>query len=485
VNCQEIAKSTSIAVREIDGASNNSVDNVREVIESLRSLPPPGSRYKIYIIDEVHMLSTAAFNALLKSLEEPPPNTVFIFATTEPHKIPDTVISRCQRHDFRALGVQAIADQLKSIATQDGLEVPTAVLQLIARKAQGGMRDAQSMFDRVAVLSEGSVDLAMTRQVLGLIDSDYFFQLSEAIFSQNAGDCFELLDQAFSQSLDIRAFTADFLRHWRALLILSLAGAKDVGVAGSLDSGERFAKMLELTADEHTSASRLLSAKIPFDIQRLFELAERTSQQALESNFPRYVFEAGIAKMATIANLRPLAELIRKFEGVSVTPEVVNRPASVLAERPASVAARPFNPSWQDFVGFVQSRAKVVLASHLRRVSPTTFKPGELQLEGAAFDIDALKDPENSVVLQECLSAYSGEKQWQLKLQKREADVPRGVPVRSTKELPLEGSIAQFEASEKTEKRQRVDQEARELPLVQSALETFAGSKIDKISVIE
>ncbi|MCB0310377.1 MAG: DNA polymerase III subunit gamma/tau, partial [Bdellovibrionales bacterium] len=122
-NCKEISQGTSLAVREIDGASHNSVDNVRELIDSFRSLPAPGTRYKVYIIDEVHMLSLSAFNALLKSLEEPPPHTVFILATTEPHKIPDTVMSRCQRHDFRSLSLESIQSRLADIAEKESLKI--------------------------------------------------------------------------------------------------------------------------------------------------------------------------------------------------------------------------------------------------------------------------------------------------------------------------------------------------------------------------
>ena len=137
-NCKEISSSSSMAVWEVDGASNNSVENVRDLIDSLISAPPPGSKYKIYIIDEVHMLSVAAFNALLKSLEEPPPNTIFVFATTEPHKIPDTVISRCQRHDFRRISFPVIAARLKEIAEKEGVKVAPGVAEFVARKAQGG-----------------------------------------------------------------------------------------------------------------------------------------------------------------------------------------------------------------------------------------------------------------------------------------------------------------------------------------------------------
>ena len=136
-SCKEIGQGNSLAVREIDGASHNSVDNVRELVDSFKTLPPPGYKYKVYIIDEVHMLSISAFNALLKSLEEPPPNTVFILATTEVHKIPDTVISRCQRHDFRALAIGSIEARLKEICQFEGIEAEQEAITLVARLSDG------------------------------------------------------------------------------------------------------------------------------------------------------------------------------------------------------------------------------------------------------------------------------------------------------------------------------------------------------------
>ena len=295
-NCLEISKSSSLAVWEIDGASNNSVDNVRELIESLRSLPPPASRYKIYIIDEVHMLSVAAFNALLKSLEEPPPNTIFIFATTEPHKIPETVISRCQRHDFRRLSASIIADRLQEIALEEGLKAEPAVFEFIARKVRGGMRDAQSMLDRLIAFSKEEVTLSDAQTVFGAVDQGFFFDLSDAVFKQDTERCFLLIDQVFLESIDVRLFIGDFLRHWRNAMLLSLSSAKPK--AGLLDS-------LELGGAEIERLKSQIEGSSGFDLQRLFDIAESTAERALKSSYPRYVLEAGVAKMAGLASLRP------------------------------------------------------------------------------------------------------------------------------------------------------------------------------------
>ena len=190
-SCKEINSGSSLAVWEIDGASNNSVDNIRELTDSLRTLPPPGSKYKIYIIDEVHMLSTAAFNALLKSLEEPPPNTVFIFATTEPDKILDTVLSRCQRYDFTRLKDSLIIKSLSDILGKEKIKFEKGVLEFIARKADGGLRDAQSMLDRVMVFAEKTIKLEEVLSLFGSVDRKFFFDLALAIKNKDTRLCLD------------------------------------------------------------------------------------------------------------------------------------------------------------------------------------------------------------------------------------------------------------------------------------------------------
>ena len=531
INCKEIAKSSSIAVWEIDGASNNSVDNVRELIDSLRTSPPPGSRYKIYIIDEVHMLSTAAFNALLKSLEEPPPNTIFIFATTEPHKIPETVISRCQRHDFRRLSTALIAEQLAEIARVEGVKVDEDVCQFVARKSQGGMRDAQSMFDRLLAFSTERLDIKLAEQVFGVVDRGFFIKLSRAIFAKDHLEAFKLLDEAFSQSLDLRTFLGDFLTHFRNLLILSLSvnAEKETSKEASA-TGLR--KMLELTKPEYEEMQAQLGSVTGFDLQRLFDLAEESVRLALISNFPRYILEAGVAKMATLSDLRPIAELLTALKSGEALKPAALKPAvssaqtartQVVAERvsvapkkaPAQAVAEPstaaqaeatkvlvqetasdFNPSWQDFVTHAKSRSEMVLAAFLRRVSPKTFRLGELELQANEFDLESLRDSDNQQALKSCLYSYSGQPEWKISFlpllpgsnlapTSSGEEVPAVSGQRLSSKEPVHGSIAASELQATKEKTKQIDEEARSHPLVKDVLSTFSGSKIDKVSVLK
>jgi len=524
VNCQEITKGSNLAVWEVDGASNNSVDNVRSLIDSLHSLPPPGSKYKIYIIDEVHMLSTAAFNALLKSLEEPPPNTIFVFATTEPHKIPETVISRCQRHDFRRLSPEIIQAQLEFIAGEEGVKAEPEVIKFVARKAQGGMRDAQSLFDRLLSFGEETITLDLATRAFGAVDRSFFADLGRAIIAGDSSESLALLDRAFSHSLDIKSFADEFVSWFRNLLVLS--ASKKAGGAkgfGGLDQAE----IKELTEIAELSNS--------FDLQRLFELAESTASKAIFSSYPRYIFESGCVRMSLLPSLKPVAELLSgKVNTVSApatsagrasmakpkaTPkkkvdlkpslpepeessrvpveQSVSRPATAAASVSASVAGpvENFNPSWVDFVKHVSSRNEVMLAAFLRRVTAAVFKDGKLKLRATSFDIESIKDEKTLLALRDCLYSYSGVENWSVDFEETSDLVtkPAATEISSLHkaskvkkgEITVEpGSIAAEEQKAETALVKKIKTEARGQDAVKNIEQTFAGAAVERITVL-
>lgn len=465
-NCLEIAKGTSLACREIDGASNNSVENVRELIESLRTLPPPGSNYKIYLIDEVHMLSTAAFNALLKSLEEPPPHTIFIFATTDPQKIPETVISRCQQFDFRRLPREVVMDNLKKIAQSEKVKIDDDVFRLIARKAQGGMRDAQSLLDRLLAFSEKEVSLSFAQEVFGVADGRVLTRLADAILNGGSGEALEILNELFQRSLDIRGFVSDFIGFFRALFLISLPEFKGEGV-------------LDLDRETASEIKALLEGKESFDLQRLYRLAQETADQALTSSFPRYVLEAGIARMAALPSLRPLAQILASVEDTPILKKTANT-VSIRKEAPRSTetqsaAVDSFNPEWQDFVHHCKSSGFPLLAQFLRRITARKFQDGKLGIEGSSFDIQHLKDPTTMDSLKKALQSYASAFKWEVSLHES-----AGVPSQAAAH-----SLAAKEEDAKRLKNEQVNRDVREDPIVQAALSTFQGSKIDRISVLK
>ncbi|MGI6680152.1 MAG: DNA polymerase III subunit gamma/tau [Bdellovibrionota bacterium] len=297
-NCKEIAAGNSLAVIEMDGASNNSVDDVRGLVESFKLPPPPNSKYKVYIIDEVHMLSISAFNALLKSLEEPPSNTVFILATTELQKIPETVVSRCQRHDFRSLSFDEIRDRLKEILKNENITIEAQALRTIAKLSSGSMRDAQSILDRVSSFCEdGKITSKECSSILGVVERAVLFEISNAILKRDSLKALDELQKVFNSGSNISLFVEEFLSYFRELLIAKLKGFELLNSYG-LDKEE-----IEILKDETLDISLT-------DIQDLFEILRVGADSIIRSSYPKYSLEALVVKMATREPVKDVAFLV-------------------------------------------------------------------------------------------------------------------------------------------------------------------------------
>ncbi|MDR2433578.1 MAG: DNA polymerase III subunit gamma/tau [Treponema sp.] len=218
-NCLSISRGTSMDVIEIDGASNTSVDGVRQIKDEVL-FPPQAGRYKVYIIDEVHMLSNSAFNALLKTIEEPPPYIIFIFATTELHKVPATIKSRCQQFNFRLIPIETIQGILKKICGETGIEAEDEALFWIARESTGSLRDAFTLFDQVASFSGGSIRSGLIREKLGLVGLEKLNALAEACAANDTARAFALTDEILSSGVAIEQFVIDLAAYYRSLLLL-------------------------------------------------------------------------------------------------------------------------------------------------------------------------------------------------------------------------------------------------------------------------
>jgi len=247
-NCVSIGQGNNIDVIEIDGASNNGVDDIREIRDNIRMVPTNG-RYKVYIIDEVHQLSTAAFNALLKTLEEPPAHALFILATTEAHKIPATVISRCQRYDFRRVAVDHIVTLLRAILDNEGLKATDEALHAIARAAEGGVRDAESILDELITYCDEEIAFQDVFDVLGLVNWDVLHTLCEAILNQDIARQLLIVEDVVSGGKDLSQFVQEILRYFRNLLVCKTAGGSDILhlPAAELAAMKRSAQRFSLT----------------------------------------------------------------------------------------------------------------------------------------------------------------------------------------------------------------------------------------------
>ena len=221
--CIEITEGRSLDVMEIDGASNRGIDEIRDLRDRV-DYAPSSAKYKIYIIDEVHMLTTEAFNALLKTLEEPPGHVIFIFATTAAQKVPATILSRCQRFDFKALPVAKIVDCLQGIITSEKLNFPLEVLEMVARKAGGAMRDALSLLDQVTAFCGNEATLEKAAQVLGVFDTELFFELSEIVSTHDSAAALAYVEKLCSEGIDLVEFYRELAEHYRNLTIFKIGG---------------------------------------------------------------------------------------------------------------------------------------------------------------------------------------------------------------------------------------------------------------------
>ncbi len=304
--CTEIARSSSPDVLEIDGASNTSVDNVRELRETVKYLPSRG-KYKLYIIDEVHMLSQSAFNALLKTLEEPPEHVMFVFATTEPHKIPITILSRCQRFDFRRVPMPVLQERLQQVVGSEGLNYDSASLAIVAQAADGSVRDAMSLLDQVIAFAGNETTPAKTREALGLLDREKVRGLLHAILSRQPAEVTALVQSAYAQAADLSEIGERLVEAIRDLTVVKLSGGQAALTAA-------------LLPDELQALQTLAEPLSPADLHRLFALLSKTVEETSKSTFPHLTFEMGLLQACDLEPVRALGELLAELRGNSPPP---------------------------------------------------------------------------------------------------------------------------------------------------------------------
>ncbi len=300
-SCVDIREGRSVDVYEIDGASHTGVDDVRELRESVRYMPAR-SRHKIYIIDEVHMLSTSAFNALLKTLEEPPPHVVFIFATTEPHKIPATILSRCQRFGFRRVSPGDLVAHLSNICDHEGIAVAPEGLALLARASEGSVRDSLSLLDQVFAYCPGdeTIQSALVSEVLGVADRRVLFDLSAALLARDATVALQQVARLFDGGIDLSQFAQAFLGHLRDLTVARTC--KDP--AELVDATE--AELKDLAAQAKGEGGELLPQH--------FDRFARAAEEVARSAFPRLILEMVIIEMVHAEPLLPLGDLLDRLQ---------------------------------------------------------------------------------------------------------------------------------------------------------------------------
>ncbi|MCU0605654.1 MAG: DNA polymerase III subunit gamma/tau, partial [Desulfobacterales bacterium] len=298
-SCRDIIAGHAADVFEIDGASNNSVDQIRELRENVKYMPAH-SPCKIYIIDEVHMLSAAAFNALLKTLEEPPAHVMFMFATTEPHKIPITILSRCQRFDFRRVRVTTIAAYLATICRREGVDIGAPSLEMIARESGGSVRDSLSLLDQVIACGQKSIPHAQILETLGVIDRSQLHQMAAAVLAGETASFLSALDELFDRGHDIKKLFADLLEYLRDLWVIQ--------------TGADARKALDLPADD-IDALQVLARQVPgATLQHALDLLYREEAAIRLAPQPKLALEMAFFRTLHTRAALSIDTLIRKVE---------------------------------------------------------------------------------------------------------------------------------------------------------------------------
>jgi DNA polymerase-3 subunit gamma/tau len=419
VQCKEIIQGNCIDVIEIDGASNRGIDEVRQIIENVR-YQPARCAFKIYIIDEVHQVTKDAFNALLKTLEEPPASVKFILATTEPHRLPETILSRCQRFDFRRISLKEIVQRLSDICVREGLKISQGALIAVAREADGSMRDAQSLLEQVlscfGTEQQSELDETQLQEILGLAERRMLFDISESVIANDGKRCLELVAQAAEQGRDLTRLSKDLLEHFRNLMVARLCGQKN---PKKLAEEER-AELLDLP-DQEVIALGSQAADVSIDtLLDYFDLMAAGEEEVAHAANPRFTLETLLVRLAMLPKTLPVTQLIDRLTQLEnrlvsegkASPvgmkTLAARISTTVGSKSIEATAVPVSAPaisqdneqvWRTFVSFV-GKEKKLLASHLESGNAIAIAPESLTIGIAEkHHLSYLQDLENMTLL--------------------------------------------------------------------------------------
>ncbi len=465
--CQEISEGKSFDVIEIDAASHTGVNDVREIIENIKYLPSSG-KTKIYIIDEAHMLSHAAFNALLKTLEEPPPHVLFILATTDVHKIPVTILSRCQRYDFKKVPTEKIKERLRLVISTEGIEIPDETLYLISQEADGSLRDALSLLDQLVATFGLEIKHDEAAKILGVLDRSLLRSILKSIFNKDPKRCLEILNEVSNKGISPRRFAEDLLKMMRDVLVIKACGIE--AVPGLSDEEKR-----ELEA--------LSQGQSVENLEVLFNLMLQGSEDVNRSFYPRMALEATLIKLAILHTTVPLEEILKKIEALhkriaggnpiphqsddsskkEVKEFLESRDSSYepdpvdLSIEPEGTEKKPAGSGMEDFIKFVKSK-KPITGTSLENAEKIYLDNGMMKIEFPSPSIhsDRLSRPEGMENLRNLLKEFF-EQDLRVKI---EVKAPSGIEANSS---PLKEQIAN--------NREEIHRD----PIVKDALEIFGG----------
>jgi DNA polymerase-3 subunit gamma/tau len=497
-SCLEIAMGRSLDVVEIDGASNNSVDDVRALRENIRYVPSKGE-YKIYIIDEVHMLSDSAFNALLKTLEEPPAHAIFIFATTEPHKVPQTVLSRCQRFDFRRIPTSDLVKTIQTIAGKEKLEIDQDASYILARRADGSLRDILSLLDQVIAFggendsspSQSRVTKELVAQTLGLVDQEKLFEITDAISQKNAPKGLSILNQLIDSGVDIPEFVNSLLQHFRDLLVSKVG--QDSKILFDLS---------DTYIDKYKEKAKDFSET---DILRMIKTVADLNLTLKRATDPRIFLELALMKLLKMESAVNLEDVLNKLDQLQTSQrEKLNLnnssadsesqssphkslPAddSVLPKKEGEkekITLQNLEERWNEVLEKIK-KTKLSLWSLIKEGEIISFEDDIITVEfqnGRNFHKKQAEKKENLSLIQKALKEIYGQS-FQLKFELNpEKIVPSGGQNNSTRSAVNRSLPAKdWQAGASGGKDQlNLSEAAKKDPLIKNIMDTFEGELI-------
>jgi DNA polymerase-3 subunit gamma/tau len=467
-SCREITGGNAADVFEIDGASNNSVDQIRDLRENVKYMPAH-SLYKIYIIDEVHMLSIAAFNALLKTLEEPPPHVMFIFATTELQKIPITILSRCQRHDFRRIDVESISKHMNKICVKENIDIDVESLGLIAREANGSMRDGLSLLDQVMSCTQGAIDHNQVLDILGVIDRDIIFKISNAVIQGDITEILDILDKVYTAGHDLKKLYTDLIEHFRNLLIVKMG--KKIRELVDIPSHE-----IDLMVEQTRNVSKTFLNQLLDILFKEEPIIEHSSQSKL-------AIEMVFIRMFQIKPVLPIDVLIERLDHLKKDFDESLRSSAGATNQSSHATSRPVTGTAESIETFTSGHKAQVdndetlknkwekllsvflekhpsLATNLKnsKIKRLTDNQLEIEVNGNDFNINMVKKEKNIGIIKKVCHDFFEKK----------VDVIIGTK-----------KITENKHHQKNSRKIRLKQEALSHPMVTDALEIFNGKIVD------
>ena len=489
-SCREITIGRSLDVVEIDGASNNSVDDIRALRENIRYVPTQ-QKYKVYIIDEVHMLSGSAFNALLKTLEEPPAHAIFIFATTEPHRVPQTVLSRCQRFDFRRIPTNDLVKTIEVIAQKEDLEIAKEAAYVLARRADGSLRDVLSLLDQVIAYggeAEGgkggkrTITPELVGETLGLVDQDKLFELTDALSQRDSSKGISLLNRLIDSGIDLPEFVNSLLHHLRNLLVAKVGGDSNVLFDLSRDYLEKYKeksehfsdgdilRMIKAVADLNLGLKRTSDPRILLEMTLMRLLKMETSVDLAEVLEKLNLFDmSGSACLETGSRPGPTASRSHSGKTKTTRPSdegegrekpFASPPVQNSSPQPGGLSLESIQGRWDDVLGKIK-KAKLSLWSLLKEGEVKQLEDDTLTVEflnGRSFHKRQAERRENFSLIQKTLGEVF--------------DHPFGVKFELN-----EGKMPSAGKPENSKSNGRRSQAADD-PLVKSIMDTFEGEII-------